>query len=64
MQHTYRTSLVRDISAVVAAAIFVVDEDHPQKEADGAHSDVAPPPPPQETVLRITRFHPSKLRTG
>lgn len=50
MQHTYKMSLVRDVSGVVAAAIFVVDdeEDHSQEEADGAHSDVSDA---QERVL-------------
>lgn len=38
----YRRSLVRNICTVVTCVIFVVDDEqnHAQKEADGAHSDV------------------------
>ena len=37
------TLLIWDVSAVVAVAIFVVDDEqhHPQEEAHGAHGDVS-----------------------
>lgn len=38
----YRRNLVRNICTVVTCVVFVVDDEqnHAQKEADGAHGDV------------------------